>query len=107
VAITIVGIPLALVGIVAYVVALWIGSVYGRYALGSWVLDRLDSPNRWVALLLGVVGVALIGLVPWIGELVDLLVLLLGLGALALALWGRYRGRDDAIVSDSDPVEMD
>ncbi|WP_123619430.1 polymer-forming cytoskeletal protein [Halorubrum sp. CSM-61] len=107
VAVTIVGIPLALVGIVAYVVALWVGSVYGRYALGSWVLDRLGRPNRWAALLLGVVGVALIGLVPWVGGIVDLLVLLLGLGALALALRDRYRGRNDATVSDGDPVESD
>ncbi|WP_050031911.1 bactofilin family protein [Halorubrum halophilum] len=107
VAITIVGLPLALAGIAAYVVALWVGSVYGRYALGSWVLDRLDRPNRWVALLLGVVGVALIGLIPWVGGLVDLLVLLLGLGALALGLRDRYRGRNDPIASDGDPVEVD
>jgi len=92
VAVTVVGIPLALVGIAAYVVAIWIGSVYGRYALGSWVLDRLGRPNRWVALLLGVLGIAAIGLIPWVGGLVDLLVLLLGLGALALGLRDRYRG---------------
>lgn len=92
VAITVVGIPLALVGIGAYVVAIWVGSVYGRYALGSWVLDRLDRPNRWVALLVGVLGVAAIGLVPWVGGLADLVVLLLGLGALGLALLDRYRG---------------
>lgn len=106
-AVTIVGIPLALVGIGAYVVALWVGSVYGRYALGSWVLDRLGRPNRWAALLLGVVGVALIGLGPWVGGIVDLLVLLLGLGALALAFRDRYRRRNDATVSGGDPVDWD
>ncbi|WP_144925003.1 bactofilin family protein [Halorubrum salsamenti] len=107
VAITVVGIPLALAGIAAYVVALWVGSVYGQYALGSRALDRIDRPNRWAALLLGVVGVALIGLVPWVGGLVDLLVLLFGLGALAFGLRDRYRGRNDAIAADGDPVEMD
>lgn len=107
VAITIVGIPLALVGIGAYVAALWVGSVYGRYALGSWVLGQFGRPNRWVALLLGVLGVALIGLVPWVGGLVDLLVLLLGLGALGLALYDRYRGRDSRAVSDRDAVGAD
>jgi len=107
VAITIVGIPLALVGILAYVVAIWVGSVYGQYALGSWVLDRLNRPNRWVALLLGVLGVAAIGLVPWIGGLVELLVLLLGLGALGLGLYGRYRGRDPRAVSDRGTVGAD
>ncbi|OYR45103.1 MULTISPECIES: polymer-forming cytoskeletal protein [unclassified Halorubrum] len=106
VAVTVVGIPLALVGIAAYVVAIWIGSVYGRYALGSWVLNRLGRPNRWVALLLGVLGIAAIGLVPWVGGLVDLLVLLLGLGALALGLRDRYRGAR-GVASDRGSVGAD
>lgn len=107
VAITIVGIPLALVGFAAYGVAIWVGSVYGQYAVGSWVLDRLGSPNRWLALFLGVVALALIGLLPWVGGLAELLVLLLGLGSLALALNDRYRGRDSGAASDQEAVAAD
>jgi cytoskeletal protein CcmA (bactofilin family) len=107
VALTIIGIPLALVGISVYVAALWIGSVYGRYALGSWILDRLDRPNRWAALLLGVLAVAVIGVVPWLGGLVDLLVLLLGVGALGLGLLDRYRGRRSKRGSDRGSVAAD
>ncbi|WP_418284286.1 bactofilin family protein [Halorubrum sp. DTA46] len=107
VAITLVGIPLALVGIAAYIVALWVGSVYGRYALGSLILDRIGRPNRWAALLVGVLGVAAIGLVPWLGGLVDVLVLLLGLGALGLALRDRYRGGGSGTASDSEAVGGD
>ena len=106
VAVTIVGIPLALVGVAAYVVAIWVASVYGRYALGSWVLGRVGRPNRWVALLLGVLGVAVIALVPWIGGLVDFVVLLLGLGALALGVRDRYRGGSGA-VSEREAVGAD
>ena len=97
VAVTVVGIPFALVGTAAYVVAIWVASVYGRYAVGSWVLKRLDRPNRWLALLLGVLGVAAVGLVPRVGGVADLLVLLLGLGALALGLRDRYRGGSGAV----------
>ncbi|WP_297888669.1 polymer-forming cytoskeletal protein [uncultured Halorubrum sp.] len=104
-AITIVGLPLALVGFAAYGVAIWVGSVYGQYALGAVVLDRLDSPNRWLALLLGVVAVALIGLLPWVGGVAELLVLLLGLGALALGLSDAYRDRGTA--ADPEPVAAD
>lgn len=107
VAITIVGIPLALAGFAAYGVALWVGSVYGRYALGAWALDRAGGSNRWAALLLGVVAVALIGLLPWVGGLVEFVVLLLGLGALARGLRDRYRGTGDATVSVRDPVDVD
>ncbi|MFC6887752.1 bactofilin family protein [Halorubrum trueperi] len=106
VAITVVGIPLALVGLAAYVVALWVGSVYGRYALGSWALDRLGGQNRWLALLVGVVGIALLGLIPLVGGLADLIALLLGLGALGRGLRDRYAGRNSA-VSRSEPVEVD
>ncbi|WP_280588339.1 cell shape determination protein CcmA, partial [Halorubrum sp. Boch-26] len=107
VAITVVGIPLALVGVAAYLAAIWVASVYGRYALGSLILDRLGRPNRWIALLVGVIGVAAIGLVPWVGGLADLLVLLLGLGALALALRGRYRGGDTGTAPDQRTVSAD
>ncbi|ELZ44517.1 hypothetical protein C464_13510 [Halorubrum coriense DSM 10284] len=108
VAITIVGLPVALVGFAAYGVAIWIGSVYGQYALGSLVLDRLDSPNRWLALLLGVVAVALIGLLPWVGGVAESLVLLLGLGSLALGLSDEYRGRDrGTAAAEADAVTAD
>ena len=107
VAVTVVGIPLALAGFAAYGVALWVGSVYGRYALGAWVLDRAGGSNRWAALLLGVVAVALIGPLPWLGGLVELVVLLLGLGALARGLRDRYRGAADATVPERDPVGVD
>ena len=106
-AITIVGIPLALVGFVAYGVAIWVGSVYGQYALGSLILGRLGSPSRWLALLVGVVAVALIGLVPWVGGIAELLVLLLGLGSLGLGLYDGYRGRDRGTDPDPGAVSVD
>ena len=107
VAITIVGIPFALIGTVAYIVALWVGSVYGKYAIGAWVLDRIGRQNRWAALLLGLVGIALLGLIPLIGGVVELVALLVGVGAFGLGLRDRYQGRDSAVVSPSEPVKMD
>lgn len=106
VAITVVGLPLALIGTLGYVVALWVGSVYGKYAVGAWALDRTGRRNRWAALLLGLVGIAVLGLIPLIGGFVELLVLLVGLGALGLGLRDRYTGRD-SVISRSEPVEMD
>lgn len=93
VAVTVVGIPLTLVGILLFVVLLWIGSVYGRFALGAWLLSLADAENRWAALAVGLLVVALVGLIPFMGGFVDLVVLLLGLGALVLALYGRYGER--------------
>jgi cytoskeletal protein CcmA (bactofilin family) len=93
---TVVGIPLALVGMLAYAVALWIGSVYGQYAVGAWALEAAGEDSRWLALVVGLLAFAVLGLVPILGGLLGLLVLLLGLGALALALRDSYRGRSSA-----------
>lgn len=91
VAITIVGIPLALAGFFLWLLALWIGSIYGRYVLGAWLLSLADRENRWAALVLGVVLVAVLGWLPIVGGLIELVVLLLGLGALAMGLYDAYR----------------
>ncbi|MFC5278928.1 polymer-forming cytoskeletal protein [Halorubrum rubrum] len=89
--ITIVGIPLALLGIAGYVAAVWIAAVYGRYAVGMWVTRRLGAENRWIALVGGLLGFAILGAIPLVGGVVELLALLLGLGALAFGLRDRYR----------------
>jgi len=89
IAITIVGIPLTLLGFMAWGLAVFVSIPLGEYAVGSWALSYTDVENRWVALLVGVVGVAALSRVPLVGWLVELVVFLLGFGAL---LWLLYRG---------------
>lgn len=93
IAITIVGIPFAIVGAIAFGAALWVGVVYGQYAVGAWVLGLAGADNRWLALFVGLVGFAILGMIPILGGLLELVALLLGLGALALGLHAGYRGR--------------
>ncbi len=95
VAITIVGIPLAVVGVLVFTLLLWIGTVYGQYAVGAWVLGLADVDNRWFALVVGLVGFVLLSAVPVLGGFAELIALLLGLGALALGPRDLYRGRRD------------
>ncbi|MFP4530673.1 MAG: cell shape determination protein CcmA [Halodesulfurarchaeum sp.] len=94
VAVTIVGIPLAILGLFGYLFVLWVGVVYGEYAVGRWLLGRRsDEPNRWYALGLGLVLFAVLGAVPIVGGLLVLGALLVGLGALISGLRGAYRRR--------------
>lgn len=95
VALTVVGIPLSLVGAVGFAVLVWVAVVYGQYALGVWALSFTDWESRWLALAVGLVGVTVLGAVPVLGALLDLAVFLLGLGALVLALRGAYERRGD------------
>ncbi|MFB6359883.1 MAG: polymer-forming cytoskeletal protein [Halobacteriales archaeon] len=90
VAITIIGIPLAIIGALLFALTLWVGSIYGRYAVGEWLLGYVGTDNRWLALVVGLVVVAL---VPFLGGLVEFLVLLLGLGALGVLALGAVRRR--------------
>jgi cytoskeletal protein CcmA (bactofilin family) len=91
--ISLIGIPLGLIGMLVYGLVLWLGYVYGSFAVGSWLLSLADAENRWLALLVGLLAVSLVGLVPILGGLVEFAVLLLGLGALGLGLRNRYRNR--------------
>ncbi|MFC7203992.1 polymer-forming cytoskeletal protein [Haloferax namakaokahaiae] len=85
---TIVGIPLSLVGGIAFLVVLWVASIYGALVLGTWLLSLGDYANRWAALALGLLIVAILDFVPFVGGILEFLVLLVGLGAFVLALRG-------------------
>ncbi|MFD1646731.1 bactofilin family protein [Haloarchaeobius litoreus] len=87
---TLVGIPFAVAGAVLFGLFAWVALVYGRFALGSWLVARAGGDNRWVALTVGLLLGALFGLLPIVGGLVDGIVSLVGLGALVLVLYARY-----------------
>lgn len=90
-AITVIGIPFSIVGAFAFVLVVWIGIVYGRFAIGAWLLSLVGVGSRWLALLVGLVIGAALGLIPIVGGLLNLLVLLLGIGALAVGLYSHWR----------------
>lgn len=91
--ITVVGIPLAFAGLALFLLGAWVATVYGRFAVGSWLLAYANVNNRWVALALGVMLVAVLARlpIPYLGPLIRLGVLLLGAGVLTLGLLAVYR----------------
>lgn len=92
-AITVIGLPLAMAALALFLVALWVGSVLGRIAVGSALLDLADTEgdHAWAALAIGLVVVALLSLVPYLGPLVRLVVALVGLGVVVLGLRATYQ----------------
>lgn len=99
---TLVGIPLAVIGLIVSLIGLWIGGLYGRYAVGEYVLGRSGMDNRWLALLVGFLVVGIAVRLPLLGGLLNLLVMVVGLGALTDALYRRYRqsGGEDTVQAD-------
>ncbi|WP_254532165.1 bactofilin family protein [Natrinema gelatinilyticum] len=111
-AITIVGIPLSIVGVIAFSFLLWIATVYGWFAVAAAVLSAIGIGNRWLALVVGLVVGAAITRVPIVGGLITFLVLLLGLGAIARGLYGhrrtvRERERGHGVRTGSDEPTTD
>lgn len=95
-AVTIVGIPLALTGLFAYLVLLWVGTVYGRFALGYWAVGLAGRDSPWLGLLVGVVGVGVLLEVPALGPALQFVTLVLGLGALGVSGVREFRRRRGA-----------
>lgn len=106
IAITVIGIPITIAGAFLFALVVWIGVVYGRFAVAAWILAALDVHNRWLALVVGLVGGAILSQVPWIGGLLNFLVFLLGLGALSVGLYvhRRRRSSPDRVTGTPEPA---
>lgn len=79
---TIIGFPLAIVGVFGFFLLLWLASVYGSFALGAALLSVFDIRNRWIWLVAGLLLVFGLGTVPVLGTIVYITVILLGLGGI-------------------------
>jgi cytoskeletal protein CcmA (bactofilin family) len=98
--VTIVGIPLSLVGFLVFGLFAWVAAVLGRLAVGEWLTRLADVENRWLSLVVGLLAVAVLVRVPLVGGVFDVVVLLLGLGALAATLYRTYRGEPESPAAD-------
>jgi hypothetical protein len=94
---TLVGIPLALLALGLYLVLLLLGYVATGLGVGAWALARFQSARaeaRWRqigAATLGVLAVSLLGWLPYLGAVMALAALLVGVGAILLS--GKGLGR--------------
>lgn len=84
--ISLVGLPIAATMALALPAVGWIGAVYGRFAVGAWLLSYTDVEPPWPGLVAGVVLVGVLGRLPYAGPVLRGLVLVLGLGALVAEL---------------------
>jgi cytoskeletal protein CcmA (bactofilin family) len=93
VALTMVGLPLALLGLAVWLVALYasgivVGGLVGRVLLGR---SPDAAPRFALALAVGLLIVTVAVNVPYLGGLARLLVMLLGMGTIAIAAWRSWR----------------
>jgi hypothetical protein len=89
--ITIIGIPFSIIGSIFFILFLWIANIYGKYSIGSWILEKIERENKWLALITGLLVGLFLGVIPILGSFLQFIILLLGLGALAYSLKVRVR----------------
>jgi len=87
VAITIIGLPLALVGGLLFIVALMLSSLFVAYALGDVILSRTRwRPGRAWIFVLGFVILQILIFIPFLGAIVQVIAVSLGYGGILYAL---------------------
>src|SRR5262245_12021778 len=95
--VTIIGIPLALLLAFAYGALLLLGYLVAAIFVGDFVLERVDAGKLesvwWRALfmLLAIVAIAILRLVPVVGDLAWCLLFLAGIGAFTMRAWQGFR----------------
>jgi hypothetical protein len=118
-ALSLFGLPLAPVGALLFLTLSWVGAVYGRLAIGAWLLDEVpprlatvgvDRPpidNRWAALLVGSLPVGVLIQMPYLGPAVDTVVVALGLGALVRIVIRTYRRTERSKAAEQPSASLD
>lgn len=88
-AVTVIGIPLAILLFLAYCLGLFIAFILSPVVLGAWLIKWItkNPPAKvdWVAIILGVVVFKLVGIVPVLGGLAKLLLVLSVVGSSVVA----------------------
>lgn len=97
---TVVGIPLGLVALLALALVYAMGYVVAALALGRSLVK--EPRGRFLAFLAGLVILRLVGLIPFLGGLVTFVAAAFGLGALAIA--GRRAARTPAPTGTPAPT---
>lgn len=100
VCITVIGIPLGLIGIALYLVSVYLARVVVGVWIGRLLLRRRNGRGRGdlaLAFLVGGIALLLLGLIPWIGTAITIVACIFGLGAVALTLG---RGADGDVALD-------
>lgn len=82
----IIGIPLGLISLTLWFIAVYVARIPTIYFLGEWLMSRTNMKQHQVwALVIGLIVYAIVTIIPFVGWLVSSFTVLFGLGALLIA----------------------
>ncbi len=96
--ITVIGIPLGLIVLFAYIVILYISKIFVGLAIGRRILTyaKQEISSPYWHLVVGLIVIAFATRIPLVGFLISLIVILAGLGALVMTWKSMYDGSKGA-----------
>jgi cytoskeletal protein CcmA (bactofilin family) len=108
---TIIGIPLVPIVLLATIAVWTLGYILGTYSLAMRALrgaGSSENPTIWIrllALLVGVTLIALLNFIPFLGWMANFAMVLIGIGAMTMALFDQMIGSSDGVPNvDLQPV---
>ncbi|GAB4325611.1 MAG: hypothetical protein Kow0074_19470 [Candidatus Zixiibacteriota bacterium] len=93
--VTLLGVPLGILVLVVWLVLLYLAKIYAGFAVGEWLLARLRDgkiASPVVSLIVGLLILTFVTLIPYVGVLVNLMIISLGFGGFFITAY-RYRTR--------------
>ena len=99
--VTLIGIPLGLLLLVAYIFGIYITIIFVSVVIGQWILEKIKKPELspiW-AFLLGFIILKILAVIPVVGWIAGALLFLWGFGALVTTRFISYKeAREKGIV---------
>jgi len=99
--VTVVGIPVGGVALLLYLATLYPGKIFTAAWIGDWAMNRLQpgNPNRspYVEMLVGVLIVAVLISLPFVGWIFRAAAILVGFGALWTQVWSARSGGSEPL----------
>jgi len=97
IALTLIGLPIGLFGLLFWMVGVYLAKVVLAQFVGARLLKAADEPRHYtITLALGLALVIVVVNLPFIGGLLNFVLTILGLGVLVLFVWRVYRSDDAA-----------
>jgi cytoskeletal protein CcmA (bactofilin family) len=105
--IIVIGIPVSLITLALYAIAIYISQIPVCLLIGRWIISRFRSVEgkaiMFGALALGLFIYRILRMIPFLGGLIVLAAILFGLGAMAVSIKNRSAYRQEATISPEEP----
>jgi len=93
VAITVIGIPLSLAGLMLWVAGIYLSKIVMAQLIGARLIEATGQPRHYAAALAaGLLLVIVVVNLPFVGGLLNFILTITGLGLLLLFVWRSYQG---------------